>query len=331
MLLHIVVFSKEAKVLMFQRACALFGCFEMLQDLGIALYMWDQHCRLQYILFFTGSLYKAFLAVAGVAAIYLVSVLHVIPTDAEFMRYTSAWLSIATIVLIILFSSDANYEIGCINKEKGKLLNFENVSMKSKLFFILTYCLFTGICGVTVSYFSAKILYRFRTYKQFLTLRTTVGLYAAIFIFAVMPGALYLAHLSIQQQKHSDAFLESAGLSMCSAGWLFSFTYFLSANTAVKAKVELLTRNTHNRHLQSSSLFASLISNDAQQSVQHSVSCDRESLTLDLSRGGEYPSFLSALTQMHYEGGSIGGLPLPHDTAEEQAERGGEREGDGMM
>jgi hypothetical protein len=226
MILHISYSWKtDQNLLHFQKICLFFGFFDIIQDIGLILDLWRGFCRVQYTLFLSGSLYKAFIATGGLGGLYVMIIHNIHPSDIVLIKWAFLWLLLATVVLLILFVSDEYHDLGCSENARENLIAVDNVSLKSQLVFGLTFCLFTLLCCLLVTYMSLRILYRFKSYTHFYTFRTTVFLYIFIFLFAIVPGCIYLLNLAISHEYH-DTILEITGLSLCSSGWLFSLTYF---------------------------------------------------------------------------------------------------------
>jgi hypothetical protein len=225
MMAHILCSWKSHQSLFhFQKLCLLFGFFDLVQDLGLILDLWKGICRVQYSLFFAGSLYKSFVA-TGLGGLYVVIIHHFIPSESLILKWSLLWLVFATMVLLVLFVSDVYHELGCAVEARENLIAVDGVSLTSQLIFAFTYCLFTLLCCLLVTFMSLRILYRFKSYSHFYTFRTTVVLYIFIFLFAIVPGGIYLLNLAISHEHHRTI-LEVTGLSLCSSGWLFSMTYF---------------------------------------------------------------------------------------------------------
>lgn len=227
MIIHISFsWKKEHHMLHFQKVCLLFGFFDIIQDFGLILDTWKGHCRLQYILFLSGSLYKAFTAVGGLSGIYVIIIHHFFPTEKQLIQFSITLFLIATIVLSILFITDVNHDLNCTNEARENLITVDNVTLKSQLVFGLTFCLFTVLCCSLVTYMSYRILYRFKSYTHFYTFRTVIFLYVLIFLFAILPGCVYLINLVILREYH-NFILEFTGISLCSSGSLYSISYFI--------------------------------------------------------------------------------------------------------
>jgi hypothetical protein len=226
MMTHILISWKlNHNLLHFQKLCLSFGFFDLIQDIGLILDLWKGICRIQYTLFLTGSFYKSFLATGGLGGLYLIIIHHIIPSNILILKYSILWFLFATFILLILFISDVYHELGCGEESRENLIAVDQVSLTSQLIFGFTYCLFTLLCCLLVTFMSLRILYRFKSYSHFYTFRTTVILYIFIFLFAIVPGCIYLLNLAISHEYHSTI-LEMTGLSLCSSGWLFSMTYF---------------------------------------------------------------------------------------------------------
>jgi hypothetical protein len=247
MILHISYsWRTDQHLLHFQKICFLFGFFDLIQDIGLILDLWKGFCRVQYTLFLSGSLYKAFVATGGLGGLYLMIIHSIHPSDVVLIKWASLWLLLATIVLLILFVSDEYHDLGCSENARENLIAVDHVSLQSQLVFGFTYCLFTLLCCLLVTYMSLRILYRFKSYTHFYTFRTTVFLYIFIFLFAIVPGCIYLLNLAISHEYH-DTILEITGLSLCSSGWLYSLTYFF-LNLSPKIRNFFLKMTRFNVH-----------------------------------------------------------------------------------
>lgn len=227
MILHISFsWKKDNNMLHFQKVCLIFGFFDIIQNIGMILVISKGHCRVQYILFLSGSLYKAFTAVGGITGIYIIIIKHYFPTEKQIIQFSIILFIISSIVLSILFITDVNHDLNCTNNARENLIAVDNVTLKSQLVFGFTFCLFTVICCILVTYMTSRILYRFKSYTHFYTFRTVIFLYVLIFLFAILPGCIYLINLVILHEYH-NLILELTGVSLCSSGWLYSVSYFI--------------------------------------------------------------------------------------------------------
>ena len=255
MMFHISsTWKTEQNLLHYQKISFFFGFFDLIQDIGLILDLWEGICRVQYTLFLSGSLYKSFIATGGLGGLYLMIIHNIHPSDLILIKWTFLWLLLATVVLLILFVSDEYHHLGCSRDSRENLIAVDNVSLRSQLVFGFTYCLFTVLCCLLVTLMSLRILYRFKSYTHFYTFRATVFLYIFIFLFAIVPGCIYLLNLAISHEYH-DTILEITGLSLCSSGWLYSLTYFfLNFSPKIRKFVLKMTRNDNDYGNQHSEL-----------------------------------------------------------------------------
>ena len=218
--------KKDHTMLHFQKICLLFGFFDLIQDIGLVTDMWEGHCRLHSTLFLSGNLYKAFIAVGGIAAMFVVIIYHIIPTEKQLIQFSIFLFSLSSFILLILFATESSYELTCQNNARDHLINANGVSIKSQLIFGFTFCLFTGCCCLLMTYMSIRILYRFKSYTHFYTFRTVILLYILIFLFAILPGSVFLLYIVILHKQY-QFILKLTGLSLCASGSLFSLSYFI--------------------------------------------------------------------------------------------------------